>query len=87
MSESDARSLSPPELLRAAARLIGRAMAQMDTETETCRCCGLHKMRNRTQGLAHQRLEPTIARLRREADALDGIENTDGTAADVPQED
>jgi hypothetical protein len=65
--------MGPAGLLRAAARLVERAQAQLDT-TQTLRCahCGSRRFNDIAQARVADRIAETPRKLAEAADALDG---------------
>jgi hypothetical protein len=60
-----------PELqLRAAAQLVERALAQLDSANVACLCCERPTYANRLHSHVHSRLRETPSRLKAAADSL-----------------
>jgi hypothetical protein len=70
--ESDASTMSASDLLRAAARLIERALIQLDTRKSTCGSCGVEHFGNLPHAKAYKQLTDTPDKLQRTADTLEG---------------
>ena len=64
--------LGPAEQLRCAARLIERAVAQLDLTSEKCGCCGARQFKDKTHATVARSLENTPSTLLRQALLLDG---------------
>lgn len=66
-------TMSPAGLLRAAARLVERAHAQLDTrQEEGCACCGAKRFANIQQARVADRIAETPRKLTESADILEG---------------
>lgn len=63
-TSSDAHTADPATLLLSAARLIERALIQLDMGETKCADCGGRHFHNRTHAKAYERLTNTPARLR-----------------------
>lgn len=63
--------MGTPDLLRAAARLVDRARADLDTSGERCTCCGLFVKENMTHYTIDTQCASAATKLRRFADELD----------------
>lgn len=72
---SGAREMDAPSLLRAAARLVDRALLKLDTQHTPCTGCGRKHHRNIDQAQAYERLSDTPHRLEREADKLENADS------------
>lgn len=66
-------SMPPAALLRAAARLVERAHAQLDTrQVEGCNCCGAKRFVNIQHARVADRIGETPRKLHDAADIIDG---------------
>lgn len=66
-------TMTPAGLLRAAARLVEKAHAQMDVrQVEGCTCCGAKRFVNIQQARVADRIAETPRKLNESADILDG---------------
>lgn len=63
--------MDPPAQLRAAARLVERAMAGLNTKAEACGSCGRQQFSDKVEAGVFKRLEEIPRRLRESAEALD----------------
>lgn len=71
--------LPPPELLRAAARLIDLALAELDTTSAACTACNCKRYVNFDHARVYEQLQHVPARLRSASNRLKGIpSNSDG---------
>ncbi len=67
------RDMTPAAMLRAAARLVERANAQLDvTPEQGCTCCGAKRFRNIAHARAADRIGETPRKLNETADMLEG---------------
>lgn len=66
-------TMNPAGLLRAAARLVERAHAQLDTrQVESCTCCGAKRFVDIQQARVADRINETPRKLNESADILEG---------------
>lgn len=65
------QEMKASDLLRNAARLVDRAMLQLDHTFTPCRCCHVPVYRNTAQARIYERLTDTPEKLRGIADKLD----------------
>lgn len=72
-------TLNPPALLEAAARLVTRAIRQLDaTEEAPCPTCHLRRFRNKEEARVYESLSALPSRLRNAAAKLQGRDWTVG---------
>ena len=65
--------MTPAGLLRAAARLVERAHAQLDvTQVAGCQCCGAKRFANIQHARVADRIDETPRKLLESADILEG---------------
>jgi hypothetical protein len=74
--KTDARTQDAPTLLRSAARLIERALIQLDVQESRCVTCGIKRFTNLTHAKAYQQLTDQPDKLTRTADALEGLDES-----------
>lgn len=70
-----------PELLREAARLINRALLQLDATSAPCMCCGRTLNRNKVHGHALDHLGAVVERLNDWAGKVEAAVDDKGTEA------
>jgi hypothetical protein len=70
--------MGPAELLVAAARLVERARAQMDSQTRQCKCCDFTMYRNVDQYKVWRSLAELPDKLRNSAFTIEGSTDEHG---------
>lgn len=68
------QEMKPAEQLRSAARLIERALTQLDLNERPCKDCGTRLFDNREHGKINEALVNVPERLRANADRLDELD-------------
>jgi hypothetical protein len=71
--KSDASTMSVDDLLRAAARLIERALIHLNVDKDTCAKCGTTHYHNKTHARLYLRYTDLPNKLKESADELEGL--------------
>lgn len=69
--QSDAREMDAPSLLRAAGRLIERALIKLDMREKPCGECGYRHFHNKLDARIYERFSNSPSKLNEAADELD----------------